>query len=37
MIKLKFCHIDPRIEKKEKDKVKNYTNLKYEILKNMRS
>ena len=27
------CPFDPQIEKKEKDKVKNYTDLKYEILK----
>ena len=27
------CPFDPRIEKKEKDKVKNYTDIKYEILK----
>ena len=27
------CPFDTRIEKKEKDKVKNYTDIKYEILK----
>ena len=27
------CPFDSRIEKKEKDKIKNYTDLKYEILK----
>ena len=27
------CQFDSRIEKKEKDKLKNYTDLKYEIIK----
>ena len=27
------CPFDPRIEKKEKDQIKNYTDLKYEISK----